>query len=666
MRFPVYYGVMAIVFLQVQNLSKAFGDEQILQDVTLQVREGECFGLIGPNGAGKSTLFRIITGQETADHGEVVIPRGVRVGYLLQEEEVDHGSCVLPELLASREDIRCISERMHQLEAAMAVPGAHDDQLAFDRLLHEHARLAEEFHHHGGDTLEVDALRILRGLGLGAEFDYSEVATLSGGQKRRLALAKLLLAAPDLLLLDEPTNHLDLAAIDWLEEYLRSYRGAVLIVSHDRYLLDRVANHIAEIEDTTLRQFDGNYSQYYQKKAAENAMLLKRADTIARERARLAESIQRLFSFRQFTRMRSLQKQLYKLEHVTLPGEADKTRMSFKPTRASGREVLTVEGLRKRYTAQPLLEEITFTLWRRERAALLGPNGCGKTTLLRILVNELAADGGSAHFGHQVRWYYYDQEGSNLDPSLTVLQEVARVNPQLGVGEIRSALARFLIFGEDVERAISTLSGGERSRVSLTKMFLSGANLLLLDEPTNHLDIDGKEALEEALADYAGTVLMVSHDRYFIDRVANRVLEVHEGRIRNYLGNYSEFRRKRQQMEADAAAAAAPVRPPTPKKPAETPLVAKRRSLQYLLRLQEKNEHEISQLEIKKVQIETQLADAGLYSDGLRAKAVTEAHQCLERELLAAYHEWEMVAEEIHAQQLEEEQARQQRVSRQS
>ena len=287
-------------------------------------------------------------------------------------------------------------------------------------------------------------------------------------------------------------------------------------------------------------------------------MMLKRADSIARERARLAESIQRLFSFRQFTRMRSLQKQMYKLEQITLPGEAEKTRMAFKPTRDSGREVLTVEHLRKRYSEQPLLEDITFTLWRRERTALLGPNGSGKTTLLRLLVDEVAADGGKAQFGHQVYWYYYDQEGRNLDPSLTVLQEVARINPQLSVGEIRGALARFLIFGEDVERPISTLSGGERSRVSLTKMFLSGANLLLLDEPTNHLDIDGKEALEEALTGYRGTVFMVSHDRYFIDRVANRVLELQQGKVHNYLGNYSDYLRKRSEQQEKKTVTPAP------------------------------------------------------------------------------------------------------------
>ena len=258
---------MAIVFLQLQKICKAFGEEEILNDVSLQVREGECFGLIGPNGAGKSTLFRIITGLEHADSGEVMIPRGVRVGYLLQDAEISQQSTVLDELLASREDITAIHQRMHALEERMAVPGAHEQQQQFDRLLHEHARLAEEFHRLGGDTLQLEAQRIMRGLGLGEEFDQAQVAVLSGGQKRRLALAKLLLAAPDLLLLDEPTNHLDLSAIDWLEDYLRSYRGGVLIVSHDRYLLDRVANHIAEIEETELRQFDGNYTQYQQKKS---------------------------------------------------------------------------------------------------------------------------------------------------------------------------------------------------------------------------------------------------------------------------------------------------------------------------------------------------------------------------------------------------------------
>ncbi|HEX2951739.1 MAG TPA: ABC-F family ATP-binding cassette domain-containing protein [Armatimonadota bacterium] len=659
---------MAIVYLQLQNVTKAFGDEEILNDISLQVREGECFGLIGPNGAGKSTLFRIINGQETADHGEVVVPRGIRVGYLTQDAEVAAGSTVLAELLASRDDITDIATRMRELEQAMSAPGANDDIEAFDRLLHEHARLAEDFHRLGGDTLQQDALRILRGLGLDETFDAAEVATLSGGQKRRLALAKLLLASPDLMLLDEPTNHLDLAAINWLEEYLRAYRGGVLIVSHDRYLLDRVANHIAEVEETRLRQFDGNYTAYQEKKTAENAMLVKRSETIARERARLQESVQRLFSFRQFTRMRSLQKQLYRLEQITLPGEAEKSRMVFKPSRESGREVLTVENLRKRFTDNPLLENITFTLWRKDRAALIGPNGCGKTTLLRMLVDEMPAEAGTAHFGHQVNWYYYDQEGRNLDARLTVLQEVARINPHLSQSEIRGALARFLIFGEDVERPVSTLSGGERSRVSLTKMFLSGANLLILDEPTNHLDIDGKEALEEALADYTGTVLMVSHDRYFIDRVANRVLEVDNGAICDYLGNYTDFIAKKeeraQQAAAEAAAQAELAKRQAAKKTTTVAEPHKRRSLQYLQRQQEQNEQLIEQLELRKGELEELLADPSLYTDGIRAKQVTEEHQKLLSDIDDAYAEWETVAEDIMALELEAEEARQERLAK--
>jgi ATP-binding cassette subfamily F protein 3 len=667
---------MAAVYLQIQNVFKAFGDDELLNDVSLQVREGECVGLIGPNGAGKSTLFRMIIGREHADTGLVVVPRGVRVGHLAQEDTVEDGGTVLADVLASRADIVAIHVRMHALEADMSEPGAHDNVEVFDRLLHEHHALAEQFHHLGGDTLEMDAKRILRGLGLDETFDDAEVMTLSGGQKRRVALAKLLLAAPDLLLLDEPTNHLDLAAITWLEDYIKAYRGGVLIVSHDRYLIDRVANHIAEVEDTRLRQFDGNYTAYHVKKEAENAMLQKRADTVAREKVRLEASIQRLFSFRLFTRMRSLQKQLYKLEQVRLPGEAEKTRIRFKPSRPSSKEVLTVQGLRKRFTEAPLIEDLTFTLWRGERVAVLGPNGCGKTTLLRLLVGEQWADKGTTQFGQAVEWYYYDQEGRNLDPRNTVLQETWQMNPQLPPNEVRGALARFLIFGEDVERSVSTLSGGERSRVSLTKLFLSGANLLLLDEPTNHLDIDGKEALEEALLEYPGTVLMVSHDRYFIDRVATRVLEVENGRAREYHGNYTDYLAKKAQNAAAALAALAP--PPAPKrkpveakakpvevkakpvepkgKPAEpkaaTPAptkfdAPKRRSPQYWMRRQMEVEAQVADLEVRKSRLEEQLADPALYSDAKKSIAVTEEHQRVSAELDAAYAVWAEVGEEL-------------------
>jgi len=646
---------MAIVFLQVQNVSKAFGEEEILNEVGFQVREGERFGLIGPNGAGKSTLFRIITGQETADNGLVSVPRGVRVGYLEQEAELLVGGTVLPELLASRADLVEIEVRMHELEAEMSAPGAHEDYDAFDKLLHEHARLAEDFHHRGGDTLENDAKRILRGLGMPEEMDTMEVMVLSGGQKRRLALAKLLLAAPDLMLLDEPTNHLDLAAINWLEDYLNGYRGAVLIVSHDRFLLDRVCNHIAEIEDTHIRQFDGNYTAYQEKKAAENEMMLKRSDTIEREKLRLQAIIQRLFSFRQYTRMRSMQKQLYKLQHITLPGQVDKTKMVFKPSKNSGREVLTVDRLKKRFD-KPLLEDISFTLWRKERAALLGPNGSGKTTLLRILIEEMKADGGKSHFGHNVDWYYYDQEGRNLDPRLTVIQEVATINPHLSQSEIRGALARFLLFEEDVERPVSTLSGGERSRVSLTKMFLSGANLLILDEPTNHLDIDGKESLEAALADYTGTVLMVSHDRYFIDRVADRVLELHEGKMRSYNGNYSEYQEKLNQPEPPPPPA--PIHPvkakpqaakpaPVPVAPVAPPKAKSKHSIQYWQRRRHESEELIAKLEVVVAGLEAKLADPALYLDTGKAMDTTADHEAKQEELKQAYANWEEICGEI-------------------
>ncbi|HOF88626.1 MAG TPA: ABC-F family ATP-binding cassette domain-containing protein, partial [Armatimonadota bacterium] len=523
-------------------------------------------------------------------------------------------------------------------------------------LLHEHARLAEEFHRLGGDTLRGDAVRLLRGVGLDASFDDAEVRTLSGGQKRRLALAMLLVAQPDLLLLDEPTNHLDLAALTWLEDYLRASRRAILLITHDRYLLDRLADHIAEIEGAQLRQYDGNYTAYHAKKAAEDAVMLKRAESIAREKARLAETVQRLFSFRQFTRMRSVQKRLWKLETLRLPGEAEQTKMAFTPARKSAREVLTVRELRKRFAPDtPLIEGLSFTLWRGERAALLGPNGCGKTTLLRLLTGALPPDGGAALLGQHVLPYYYEQEGRGLDPARTVLQEVWSACPQRGQTEVRGALARFLIFGEDVERPIGTLSGGERSRVQLTKMFLSGANLLLLDEPTNHLDIEGKEALEEALVEYPGTVLMVSHDRYFIDRVATRVLEMADGALRDDLGNYTDVMAKKARQTAEPAPAPAPKPPP---KAAPAPAAAGKRSLQYWQRRQGEVEARIAGLEATTVELEALLADPALYADGARARAVTDDHQAAAAARDAAYAEWERISEEILAREAEADAAR--------
>ncbi|MEI6520718.1 MAG: ABC-F family ATP-binding cassette domain-containing protein [bacterium] len=636
------------VLLQIANISKSFGDEVLFSGVSLQVREGECVGLIAPNGAGKSTLFRIITGQEVPDDGVVAIQKEISIGYLTQDAEDEEELTVVEDLLQSRQDIAILSDKIHNLEEKMGVLNAHDD-IEFDNWLHQHSDFIEKYHHLGGDTLQADALRILRGLGLSEEFDNQIVKTLSGGQKRRLALSKLLLARPDLLLLDEPTNHLDLSAVTWLEDFIRDYRGGVLIVSHDRFLLDKVANHIAEIEDAKIRQFDGNYTTYFEKKNAENEMMLKRSDTIERERARLSASIQRLFSFRQFTRMRSLQKQLFKLEQIILPGEVEKTLLKFQINRQTSKDVINVEKLSKSFGDKTLFKDITFTLYKGDKCVLLGPNGCGKTTLLKIIIGMINPDNGEALPGRNIDWYYYDQESANLDERKTVLQEVWGDCYGVSQTDVRSALARFLIYETEVDRPISTLSGGERSRVSLTKMFLSGANLLILDEPTNHLDIEGKEALEEALAEYKGTILMVSHDRFFIDRMANRVLAMKDAGIKEYIGNYSDYVEK----SANEITVPEKMKEIVIKQPRMRQGQSKQREIKAWQKKQVEVEDAIAKLETRISDLETLQGDASLYTDPMRAKKVADEYLQVKENLSAIYNQWEAIAETINNLEIE-------------
>jgi len=634
---------MATVLLQLQDVSKAFGADEVLNNVSLQVAQNRIFGLIGPNGAGKTTLFNIITGREHADSGEVIIPKSVKVAALSQDSE-SVGTTLLDTLINSRTDVLETSQAMHGLEDKIAVT-PHDDP-SFDRLMTELSAMSEHYHFIGGDRIKDEAVKIARGLSITEDLDTKLVSELSGGQKRRLELAKVLLQDADLLLLDEPTNHLDLEAIDWLKDFLKNYRGGVLMVSHDRYLLDSVCHHIAEIEDTTLRQFDGNYTAYHEKKRAENEAILKRIDTIDKEKERLRKSIQTLFSHRKFTRQRSLQKQLYKLEELTAPAIADSTKMSFKPRRQSHKQVITVENLAKSFDRN-IFSNLNFTVWKKDKIAVVGKNGAGKTTALRCIVGELAQDAGKITFGGNTDIYYYDQEGTTLDMSRNVIEEVASVNPELSTGAIRNALAKFLLFDDDVLRPMSTLSGGERSRVSLTKMLLSGANTLILDEPTNHLDLEGKEALENALRDYEGTIIFVSHDRYFIDNVADKIIEIENGAAIEYFCSYTEFALKKAQKAEDLTNLS---KRETAVKPVASvnKLAAKPRSLYYLERKIAEIEEEIAEFEEKNVKLEKLLNDPELYYDHVRAKDAQDEFDALKAKLNAKYSEWDDLQEQIN------------------
>jgi len=625
---------MASVLLQLQSVSKAFGADEILNNVSLQVANGTVFGLIGPNGAGKTTLFNIIIGREHADSGDVIIPKNVKVAALSQDSEIT-GTTLLETLINSRTDIKDLSAQIHALENKIS--HAHHDDPEFNSLLEELSKLSEEYHLIGGDRIKDEAIRIIRGLSLDASADNKLVSELSGGQKRRLELAKVLLQDADLLLLDEPTNHLDLEAIDWLKDYLNAFLGGVLMVSHDRYLLDAVCSHIAEIEDTSMRQFDGNFTLYHKKKQAENEAILKRIDTIDKEKERLRSSIQTLFSHRKFTRMRSLEKQLYRLEELTMPSIAASSKMVFKPKQQSHKQVITVDNIKKSFDRE-IFSNLNFTVWRNEKIAVVGKNGAGKTTAIRCIVGEIPQDNGDITIGGNTDIYYYDQEGLTLDMSRTVFEEAQSVNLNRQPSEIRSALAQFLLFEGDVIRPVSTLSGGERSRVSLAKMLLSGANTLILDEPTNHLDIEGKEALERALVGFLGTVLMVSHDRYFIDMVANKVIDIENGKATEYHGNYTDFVNKKGQIKGSKIQLKSEIKEQV-KKEDDKPV--KKRSMYYLERKIKEVEEEIARLEEKLPLIEKLLNDPNLYLDHVRAKDVQDELDSLKEKLQQKYLKWD-------------------------
>ncbi|MDO4477755.1 MAG: ABC-F family ATP-binding cassette domain-containing protein [Lachnospiraceae bacterium] len=545
------------MILDVQNITKAFGEDLLFRDVSFHIEDHEKVALVGINGAGKSTLLKIILNEMDADAGQVVLTRDRSFGYLSQHPNIEGDLTVMEELLTVKEDILKLEQDMRDSEHAMKTLTGE----ALEEEMARYARMTERFERGGGYALKSEAVGVLKGLGFDpVDFD-KPVNVLSGGQKTRLAMGRLLLSAPDLLLLDEPTNHLDLKAIVWLETYLLNYKGAVLVVSHDRYFLNKVVTKVVELDNKRCHVFRGTFDDYNTKKAA----LLKEAYRAymksERERAHQEAVIAKLESFnreKSISRAESRKKVLEKMDVVEKPfSDVSDMRLKLSPRFESGNDVLRIEGLSKAYGEQVLFRDVNIEAFKGERLALIGANGTGKSTLLKILNNIVPMDEGTIWFGSKVTVGYYDQEMQELDHSKTIFQEISDAFPTLNNTEIRSTLAAFQFIGEDVFRVIGCLSGGERARISLAKLMLSEANFLILDEPTNHLDIQSKEILENALTDYTGTVLTVSHDRYFINRIATRVLELEDESILSYPGNYDDHLVTKERLaEAKAAAEA--------------------------------------------------------------------------------------------------------------
>ena len=635
-----------MILMTVQGVSKSFGMDRVLTDISLTLRQGARMGLIGVNGSGKSTLFRLIAGQLEPDEGAISLMRGTRVGMLTQEADIQTDLTVREELSRVFEPVREMERRLRALEDEMAQK--HEDEVELERLSREYARLTDRFEDAGGYEWPSRIQGVLAGLGFARGREDQPASVLSGGEKTRLCLARLLLTQPDLLMLDEPTNHLDLSSIQWLEETLKKYRGTVLIISHDRYFMNSVCDCMAELSMHRLTQYEGNYDQFTLKRQADLERQIREYKLQQAEIARQQAIIQR---YRMYNREKSIraaesrEKRLERMERVERPAEEQHVRFSFEARRRSGEDVLMARGLAKGFDGRALFENFDLHLRAGDRVAIIGPNGVGKSTLLNILARELRADAGLVEYGANVDVGYYRQHQTGLDPEKDVLNELWDDFPRLELDRVRSVLALFLFTGDDVYKKIGSLSGGEKGRVSLCKLMLRRDNLLLLDEPTNHLDMDSREVLEGALEDFDGTLLTVSHDRYFINRVANRIVEMRPDGVREYLGNYDDYLEKKRREQADAqdALAGGMTRTQLDRQRRQERLL--RQSRKALEARVEAAERSIAQAEAEIAQLEARMADAALYQDPDEAREVARRHAQLQAGMDALYAQWEEVSQ---------------------
>ena len=640
------------MILSCQGICKSFGEKVILNDASFHIEEREKAALIGNNGAGKTTLLRIIMEEISADSGQVVLMKDKKIGYLAQYQEIKGHRTIYEELLSTKQYIIDMEDRMRAAEIQMK----HASGEELERLMNSYTRLTHEFELENGYAYKSELMGVLKGLGFTEEDFNKQIETLSGGQKTRVALGKLLISKPDILLLDEPTNHLDMESISWLETYLLNYPGAVFIVSHDRYFLDKVVTKVIEIDAGQVRMYSGNYSAYAEKKAQLRDAQYKAYLNQQREIKHQEAVIVKLKSFnreKSIRRAESREKMLGKIQRIEKPTEVQsQMRLSLEPRVISGNDVLTVEELSKSFPEQTLFTDISFQIKRGERVALIGNNGTGKTTMLKILNDLIPADSGTFTLGSKVQIGYYDQEHHVLHPEKTIFEEISDAYPTLTETEIRNMLAAFLFTNDDVFKLISSLSGGERGRVSLAKLMLSEANFLILDEPTNHLDIASKEILEEALNSYTGTVLYVSHDRYFINQTATRILELTNQAVVNYIGDYDYYLEKKeeltekyapiQQTEETASDEAAPAA-------SEGKLTwQQQKEEQARKRKQEaelkKTEQRIEKLETRDREIDETLVLPDVCTNVGRCAELSREKDKIQAELEELYEKWETLA----------------------
>lgn len=637
-----------MIVLNCNNIGFSYGTETIIRDISFSIQENDKVGIVGVNGAGKSTLFKIITGELNQEDGEVFVSKDLVLGYLKQNAALNSENTLWDELLEVFKDLIDMENSINRIEKEISTT---TDQDKLSSLMKEYSRLTERYSYLGGYEYNSRVRGVLRGLGFDdSEFD-KKVSILSGGQKTRLALAKVLLEEPDILMLDEPTNHLDIAAVEWLEDYLKNYKKCLLIISHDRYFLDSVTNKTIEIENHTSTVYNCNYSGYVKQKAINREIQEKhyqlQQKEIARQEAYI-EQQRRWNRERNIIAAESRQKALDRMEKIEKPAaEPQKIRMKFNQAMASGNDVLEVDSVSKRFDEKELFKDVGFKIRRGERVFLLGPNGCGKSTLLKILAGRLEASSGKFKYGAKVRLGYYDQEMSDLNQDNTIIDEVWSANQSLVQTEVRSALAAFLFTDEDVFKRISVLSGGEKSRVAMLKLIFSDANFIILDEPTNHLDINSREILEEALKEYEGTMLIVSHDRYFIDKLATRIIDIGTSPVIDCIGNYTFYNSHYKKTGANDKNSSEEVRVSE----AKLTRIATKEERSRIRKLEKQlsdTEKAISKLEQRLKDIENEMVEFA--TDHVKLIELNDEKQAKEAELEDLYAVWADVTEQLDVQ----------------
>lgn len=632
-----------MIVLSASNLTKSYIVDTILDNISFSINHDEKIGLVGLNGAGKSTLFNILIGEISQDSGNVFLAKNSKLGYLKQQSGIDSENTIYEELLDVFKDLFAMEERLRTLETLISEEGRDENSKKLQSLMDEYSVLLEKFQNSNGYGFKSEIKGVLKGLGFKEEQFDTEMSKLSGGEKARVALGRVLLEKPDILLLDEPTNHLDIEAIDWLEKYIRDYKGAAIVISHDRYFLDNTVSKIFHLEHAKLHIYNGNYSTFMKKRKEQLELLEKKYEEQQKEIGRQQEIIRRFTGMggEKFTRQaQSRQKMLDRMD--LLEGSSPSSKKSlirFEPEVTSGTDVLSVRDISKSFDDDKLFEHVGFNIYKGEKVGLIGPNGVGKTTLFKIISEKIKPDTGTVDIGHKVNIGYFDQEQADLNSTKTVIDEIWDSYPKLDHTRIRTLLAQFLFIGDDIFKEVSDLSGGEKSRVALLKLMLSKANFLLMDEPTNHLDIDSKEVLEDALLNYDGTLLVISHDRYFLNKVTGKILDLSREGATEYLGNYSYYVEKKEALNMEDSPIEEEITQTQAKairKKEKDKEKAEREARKEVKKLEE----DISSLEQKISSLEQEMCKPEVYSDHEKSTKVNAELLSLKDELETTYLKW--------------------------